>query len=403
MQQQNLTKHLKENQDRLIIFGAGYFGDRILKTLQLNEITPYAICDNNAERVGGAMGGVPIRSLVDIIEEKQNFIFLISPYEVEFSTEIIAQLHGLDLPILEYYTLKEFFIRIQTIAFESVYERLDFALFLNAMYKKQDEENLYESWIELNITERCSLKCKDCSNLMPYYENPKHHDTKDILASIDRLDETFASITRLMILGGEPLMHPDVFEIMVHAQTKAHIHFTVLVTNGMFLPKKEDLLKLNPNKTLVRISNYGEYSTKKEPLMALLEEVGLTYNLDAIEEWNDSATIEFRNKDVAGVKKTFERCCTAFPEIVDGKLFWCPFLAATYRLHAIPKDEIEYIDILDTSKTPEELKKIMRHYLYDIETLKGCNWCRGRSRAEIAKCPPAIQVKERLPYKRYDD
>ncbi len=403
MSKNSFTNHIKENENRLVIFGAGYFGNRILKTLQQNTIKPIYFCDNNKDALCTTIENIPVRSLAELKKDNVNYIFIISPYETIHREEIIMQLHSFDFKILEYYTLKHFFIHIDEIYFESINEHFNFEQYLNVMYKKEDPENLYENWIELNITEKCSLKCKDCSNLMPFYENPKHHDTKDILASIDRLQETFQSIGRLLVLGGEPLMHPDVIDIMAYAQTKPNIKFVALVTNGMFVPKKEELLKLDPKKTLIKISDYGDYSTKKEQLAELLEEVQLAYSISPIEEWNDSATIEFRNKNEAGVQKTFERCCTAFPEVVDGKLFWCPFLAAVYRLKAIPKDQIEYVDLLDQTKTPEELKKKIRHYLYDIDALQGCNWCRGRSRAEIAKCPPAIQVTERLTYHKYED
>jgi len=46
-------------------------------------------------------------------------------------------------------------------------------------------DKLFLRSIDLIITERCSLKCQGCSNLMQYYEKPKNCDTNLLLKLID--------------------------------------------------------------------------------------------------------------------------------------------------------------------------------------------------------------------------
>ena len=43
--------------------------------------------------------------------------------------------------------------------------------------------------MDVVITERCSLKCKDCANLMQYYEKPQNSDLEILFKSLDRMME----------------------------------------------------------------------------------------------------------------------------------------------------------------------------------------------------------------------
>ena len=42
--------------------------------------------------------------------------------------------------------------------------------------KEIDYQKLNIKYIDIMITEKCSLKCKDCSNLMQYYQKPVNSD-----------------------------------------------------------------------------------------------------------------------------------------------------------------------------------------------------------------------------------
>ena len=47
------------------------------------------------------------------------------------------------------------------------------------------------------ITEKCSMKCKDCSNLMQYYENPINSDLNLLLKSIDKVMNSVTNFLNL--------------------------------------------------------------------------------------------------------------------------------------------------------------------------------------------------------------
>ena len=76
---------------------------------------------------------------------------------------------------------------------------------------------VYLPRIEVSITTFCSLKCKDCSNLMQFYDKPYHVSAEQVIASIERVLNAIDSLEQLVILGGEPFLHPEFERIINYA------------------------------------------------------------------------------------------------------------------------------------------------------------------------------------------
>ena len=85
------------------------------------------------------------------------------------------------------------------------------------------------AWLE--VTTKCNLYCKGC-----YRENTDHHKTlEEISLELDVLAES-RTFDGLSIAGGEPLLHPNIIEI-VHMVTRRGWKPAIL-TNGELLTKK---------------------------------------------------------------------------------------------------------------------------------------------------------------------
>ncbi|MCX7913946.1 MAG: radical SAM protein [Thermodesulfovibrionales bacterium] len=92
-------------------------------------------------------------------------------------------------------------------------------------------------YLELQVTDKCNLRCKHC-----YIGKSHNHELP--VEKIDKILEEFQEVQglRVMITGGEPLMHSD-FEIVNELLTKYPIR-KVLFTNGLLL-RRSLLKKLN--------------------------------------------------------------------------------------------------------------------------------------------------------------
>ena len=62
--------------------------------------------------------------------------------------------------------------------------------------------------LDLVITECCSLKCRDCSNLMQYYQKPENLKTESIIQDLTNLLQC-VRVGELNILGGETFVNQN--------------------------------------------------------------------------------------------------------------------------------------------------------------------------------------------------
>ncbi len=89
---------------------------------------------------------------------------------------------------------------------------------------------------QLIVTRRCNLSCGYCTEFD--HQSPPV-PLKDLKARIDALHRL--GVINISLLGGEPLMHPDLLEIVEYANQGSQVSIT---TNG-FLLKKDLIEKLN--------------------------------------------------------------------------------------------------------------------------------------------------------------
>ncbi|MDE5696474.1 MAG: radical SAM protein, partial [Lachnospiraceae bacterium] len=84
--------------------------------------------------------------------------------------------------------------------------------------------------VGINLTDICNLKCKHCSrkNLLNLESAGFFVNWKEI---IDEL--AFNGVFQIFLTGGEPLLHPEILEIIEYIKSKNI--FIAILTNGLFL------------------------------------------------------------------------------------------------------------------------------------------------------------------------
>ncbi len=90
-------------------------------------------------------------------------------------------------------------------------------------------------FFDVEVTEHCNLQCKGCGSLAPLAEE-EYLDLEEYEKDIQKLSEISDGIVHhISILGGEPLLHPKITDIM--AMTRSYFpHGEInLVTNGILV------------------------------------------------------------------------------------------------------------------------------------------------------------------------
>ena len=102
----------------------------------------------------------------------------------------------------------------------------------------------YRGWenifLEYYITTNCNLNCASCSTFSPLVKGTTHIDLEVIKSETEkmyRITNNGKNIYRLVLMGGEPLMHPNINEIITHfGELNVPIR---IVTNGILIPTKK--------------------------------------------------------------------------------------------------------------------------------------------------------------------
>lgn len=99
----------------------------------------------------------------------------------------------------------------------------------------------------VEITDRCNLACPICyadSGPEPTYEgrSRRHRSLQEIEAMLDAVVANEGEAQIVQLSGGEPTLHPQFWEIMDLAKTKAIKHL-MINTNGIRLAQEPDFVK----------------------------------------------------------------------------------------------------------------------------------------------------------------
>jgi len=95
-------------------------------------------------------------------------------------------------------------------------------------------------YVEVRITDHCNLNCKSCAQFSPLAES-KYIEAKAFTNDFQRLYAiTNGCIKTIRLMGGEPLLHPRLLELMRGVRGIFDKSRIVLVTNGILLSKQSD-------------------------------------------------------------------------------------------------------------------------------------------------------------------
>ncbi len=410
-----LKSYFKENKE-IYIFGADIVGKVVMEILEKNKIYIEGFLDNNKNKCFQNIKDYKVEHAPKkLLKIKKNSIILIAS---TYILDIVNQIESYGIynwfpiiKILEENDTKNFDRYIKNDLkknysggeFTGDFVNFGVSNMIESQKKYLDEKKLFIRSIDIIVTEKCSLKCKDCSNLMQYYQKPINIEGSELLSDYEDLNKISDEVNEIRIIGGEPLMNKDFDEITARAASYEKFNKVVVYTNGTICPKEEKLEKIKNDKTFVFITTYGKLSKNAEKLADSLEKLGINYNIQPAYGWTDSGKVENYNRNNLQNKNLFKLCCAKhFTTLTDGKIFRCPFSANVERLKAIPKSEDDFFDIRGARnlENVDELKKNLKWFLREKDIIDACNFCPGRSYGQ-PEIEPGIQTKEVIEYNNY--
>ena len=237
---------------------------------------------------------------------------------------------------------------------------------------------LFSSNCEINAVYHCNLSCRSCSHLSPLVEK--------YVMEVDRLRDDLTLLQRVYhaeyanLLGGEPLLHPELPYLIETVRETGIADKIKIVTNGILLPRMPEILWELTD--IIVISLYSP-AFLPEKTLDILKDRAVKYNVELEVRYFDYFREAFAlegPRDETLIKRIYNTCQIAHiwccHNIDRGYFYKCPqaiFLPKWFKREGSGAFEPDRVKISDTADFFDRLCD----YLQSSEPLETCRYCLG--------------------------
>ena len=243
------------------------------------------------------------------------------------------------------------------------------------------------SKIDTVITSRCTLRCKNCNLFISHAPVQCDIDLKRLKKNFDIFFESVDYVYEYTLLGGEPLLHKSIAEIISYLGNRygKRIGRINLISNGTVIPNNDVIDILKKYHVTIHISDYTCSVDYKE-ILAKLQKKFLANDIEYYVIPNNTW------KDVIYPREGFQTdnprrhmllCGHSTHSVADGRLYWCdPAFAAECFMGFVSKED----DSLDMEANKRNYSKyeatlnIIKYLLGDVNArgyMSICEKCAG--------------------------
>lgn len=231
----------------------------------------------------------------------------------------------------------------------------------------------YLSYLEFHVADHCNLNCKYCTHYSPLVEQPVFTDYERFESDLRQLRKLIADIGVIRILGGEPLLNPELGKYIELARELYPASVITVVTNGLLIDRLDDALieTMKDNMAFFHISFYPPLKDKVQEIQKFLYEKGIPYTITPmITEFNKTQTLEAQ-PDIDFFYSCFQASCTC---LHDGRIASCYAPFTTKYFNAAFGQDLpvgEGVDLYHEELTAPFLKANL------LLPMKRCQYCTG--------------------------
>jgi len=382
----------------LIIFGASVIGIIIHELLVRAGREVLCFCDNDRSKHGSELLGKRIISVNELKEKHEGHSIIIA---ARAYANIFWQLKTLHIEQVYNgaFLLDQADLSGIQIPMEHSNIQKPLNGYIHAIYSVHSKNNCMINALEIVVTQKCTLKCRDCSNLMQYYSKPKHCNMDVMIKSLDCIMGNIDKVMEFRLSGGEPFLNKELPFIINTLSLYKNYDFISIFTNGTLFPDHLLWDSLTNHNVILHITDYGNGLSKKSAeVAAYCAKHGIPFSVVSCETWRDYNGFEFHNRSKEELADTFKTCCVSDVfTLLNGKLYRCPFSANADALHAIPKFKDDFLKVSHMRDRKKSVREIFFDFINHKDYINACNYCfpRGVDRPAIQA---AMQVNDHLQY-----
>jgi len=242
-------------------------------------------------------------------------------------------------------------------------------------------------WFEVNIVEHCNLNCQMCDHFSPIAPR-EFVKLEELERQIRRMSELMGGECRAIKLeGGEPLLHPQINDLIRMVPSYFHKGIIYLYTNGMLLRQWENHKNGNLWETCkeckvdISVTEYP-INLDYKYLRKMAKEYGVNYN-DVTSRDKNGVKYSFHHPfDLEGKQEPYHFInCFCFNNCItlkDGKMYPCSMMPNSHHFCAYYGKKLEiskedYIDIFEVNSFEEIAEFISNRVPF-------CRYCNVKER-----------------------
>ena len=248
----------------------------------------------------------------------------------------------------------------------------------------------------------CNLRCRDCLNFTTHLPSFEVRPVEEVKEDADILFRWVDYTMRFQISGGEPLMYPQLKELIAYigSHYRKQIGQYETVLNGTVVPSDEVCQLMKQYDMMVYLDNYTEAIPKKmdrrQDIIQKLEKFGIHWIDNTVDEWFDLDIFHTDNRCMgeAGLAEYFDLCNNPWHYFERGRMYACNFarFAEKTGLHKEPEESSFDFTRMDESRKKELLEFTLNYNERGYVEL--CKRCAGWASINCKKVPVAVQKEE---------
>ncbi len=251
------------------IWGCKDCGEKVFSLLKRNlENEIVFFVDSDVEKQKAGFMGEKVLSPQEAVKEakKKNFdvmVFAFVNYHQRMMTRFFKGMKDIRAYVVPTHVQK----------FKEEYESMDECLVEIDLNKPRMKQ------FDVNLVDHCNMKCKGCLRFSNLVTEPKYADFNQMINDWKRIKELFWGVERIKLMGGEPMLSPDLCQYIVAAREIFPDADIMVTTNALLINEKcgELFDTMKKSHCFFDISLYEPMSKRITEVEKLLTNEGVWY------------------------------------------------------------------------------------------------------------------------------
>lgn len=295
--------------ENIVLYGAGTVSKICERLFDKVNIIITCVIDQDKKKQGKEWNGIPIVSFEDAQAQgkiKGKKIVVMAAHAAYNDISSFLNTQGF-VEFRDYCRIGEF-----------ICEWFWYARGMNCVYH-----------VDMTVTTKCTFNCMNCNMFIPYYNDHTNIPFEDLKHNIDLLFNRIDYVAYFGLIGGEPILHPQLNDIIVYLVENYQDKFGKVsyATNGSVLPSKELLTTMQKYDIHIVISDYSKaisYRNQINKVEEMLKSYNINYDIKPSLIWCDFGFPEhpFKRSEQQ-LKEHLKYCRPEWNGLNDGKFYYC--------------------------------------------------------------------------------